>query len=114
MAAIRILEYLDLAGRSPYAAWFGGLNAPAAAKVAVALYQLAAGNFSNIKGVGAGVFERKLDVGPGYRIYFGKDGDTVVILLGGSTKQRQQQAIEAAKARWTDYRRRKGMEKTSH
>ena len=62
----------------------------------MALYQLAAGNWSNVKGVGAGVFERKIDVGPGYRIYFGKDGDRVVILLGGSSKQRQQQAIETA------------------
>jgi putative addiction module killer protein len=108
MAAIRLLEYLDAEGRSPYGAWFDGLNAPAAAKVVAALYQLAAGNRSNMKGVGSGVFERKIDFGPGYRIYFGKDGDSVVILLGGSTKQRQQQAIEAAKARWAAYRRRKG------
>ena len=107
MAAIRILEYLDPEGRSPYAAWFEGLNAPAAVKVAAALYQLAAGNPSNFKGVGLGVFERKIDFGPGYRVYFGRDGESVVILLGGSTKQRQQQAIEAAKERWADYRRRK-------
>ena len=63
---------------------------------------------SNVKGVGGGVIERKIDFGPGYRIYFGKDGDTVVILLGGSTKQRQQEAIEAAKERWADYRSRRG------
>ena len=107
MAAIQILEYLDPEGRSPYAAWFDGLNAAAAVKVAVALYQLAAGNSSNLKGVGSGVFERKIDFGPGYRVYFGRDGERVVILLGGSTKQRQQQAIEAAKERWADYRRRK-------
>ena len=72
------------------------------------VYRLASGNFSNVKGVGAGVFEKKLDFGPGYRIYFGRDGDTVVILLGGSSKQRQQDAIEAAKERWVDYRRRRG------
>jgi putative addiction module killer protein len=108
MPAILILEYLDPEGRSPYAAWFDGLNAPAAAKIAAALYQLATGNLSNIKGVGSGVLERKIDFGPGYRIYFGRDGDSVVILLGGSSKQRQQQAIEAAKERWADYRRRKG------
>ena len=72
------------------------------------MYRLAGGNFSNVKGVGAGVFERKLDFGPGYRIYFGKDGDTVVILLGGSSKQRQRDAIAAAKERWIDYRRRRG------
>ena len=108
MPAILILEYLDPEGRSPYAAWFDGLNAPAAAKIAAALYQLATDNLSNIKGVGSGVLERKIDFGPGYRIYFGRDGDSVVILLGGSSKQRQQQAIEAAKERWADYRRRKG------
>ena len=62
---------------------------------------------SNLKGVGSGVFERKIDFGPGYRIYFGRDGESIIILLGGSTKQRQQQAIEAAKERWADYRRRK-------
>ena len=84
MPAVRVLEYLDPQGRSPYARWFEGLNAPAAAKVAVALYRLADGNFSNIKGVGGGVFERRIDFGPGFR-----------------------EAIEVAKARWADYRRRK-------
>src|SRR5213593_3192380 len=108
MAAIRILEYLDAEGRSPYGAWFDGHNAPAAAEVVAALYQLAAGNRSNVEGVGSGVFERKIDFGPGYRIYFGKDGDSVIILLGGSTKQRQQHAIEVAKVRWAALRRRKG------
>lgn len=107
MPESRVREYLDLEGRSPYAAWFDGLNAPAAAKVAAALYQLASGNFSNVNGVGAGVFARTIDFGPGYRIYFGKDGQDVVILLGGSTKPRQQQAIEMAKERWATYRRRK-------
>jgi len=106
--AVRILEYVDAQGRSPYARWFDGLNAPAAAKVATAQYRLADGNFSNVKGVGGGVFERRIDFGPGYRVYFGKEGDAVVILLGGSSKQKQQDAIEAAKARWIDYRRRKG------
>lgn len=83
------------------------MNAPAAAKVAAAVYQLAAGNFSNVKGVGSGVFERKIDFGPGYRVYFGRDGNVLVVLLGGSSKQRQQEAIAAAKERWSDYRRRK-------
>src|SRR5437867_11798085 len=107
MAAIRLLEYLDVEGRSPYGAWFDGLNAPAAAKAVTALYQLAAGNRSNVEGVGSGAFERKIAFGPGYRIYFGNDGDSVIILLGGSAKQRQQHATEAAKVRWAAYRRRK-------
>lgn len=107
MPEIRILEYLDPQSRSPFAAWFEGLNATAAAKVTAALYQLAAGNWSNVKSVGSGISERKIDFGPGYRIYFGKDGDRLVILLGGSTKQRQQQAIETAQERWADCKRRK-------
>ena len=73
--ALRILEYLDASGQSPFARWFGRLNPTAAAKVTIALYRLEHGNFSNVKGVGAGVYEYKIDFGPGYRIYFGKDGD---------------------------------------
>jgi putative addiction module killer protein len=60
-----------------------------------------------VEGVGRGVFEARIDFGPGYRIYFGKDGETVVILLGGSTKKRQSAAIEAAHKAWTDYKQRK-------
>ena len=104
---IDIREYLDPSGRSAYASWFNRLNPQAAAKVATALTRLAGGNFSNVKGVGSGVFEYKIDFGPGYRIYFGKDGDRLVILLGGGTKKRQQPDIAAALASWQDYKRRK-------
>lgn len=107
MPVVEVSEYLDASGRSPYAKWFDALPAQAAAKVATALYRLKEGNFSNVKGVGGGVFERRIDFGPGYRMYFGKEGDTIVILLGGSSKQRQQEAIAAAQLRWADYRRRK-------
>jgi len=75
--------------------------------VATALTRLAGGNFSNVKGVGSGVFEIKIDFGPGYRVYFGKDGDRLVILLGGGVKKRQQRDIESAIANWQDYKRRK-------
>ncbi len=102
-----VLEYLDPSGRSPYAEWFDDLNAQAAAKVAIAVTRLAHGNFSNVRGVGAGVMEYKIDFGPGYRIYFGKDGDRIVILLGGGTKIRQQNDIRTAQARWADYKERK-------
>ena len=105
MPTVRVHEYLDAKGRSPYAAWFDSLDAAAAAKVAAALYRLEMGNFSNVKGVGAGVFERTIDFGPGYRVYFGKDGPSFVILLGGSSKQRQNAAIATAQERWRDYRR---------
>ena len=65
------------------------------------------GNISNAKSVGAGVFELKVNFGPGYRVYFGKDGDEIVILLGGGTKKREQRDIEAAQDRWQDYKDRK-------
>ena len=104
---LRVLEYLDDQGRSAYARWFDSLNHVAAAKVAAAVYQLAGGNFCNVKGVGSGVFERKIAFGPGYRVYFAKDGPALVILLGGSTKQRQGDAIAGAIKCWLDYRRRK-------
>jgi putative addiction module killer protein len=69
--------------------------------------RLALGNFSNVKGVGSGVFECRIDFGPGYRVYFGKDGENLVILLGGGTKKRQQRDIQAALANWREYKRRK-------
>ena len=83
------------------------LNAAAAAKVAVALARLEQGNLSNAKGVGEGVLEYRINFGPGYRVYFGRDGEVVVILLTGGTKKRQQRDIDAATAMWADYRRRK-------
>lgn len=65
------------------------------------------GNFSNAKSVGAAVHEYRMDFGAGLRIYFGKDGERLVILLGGGTKKRQQKDIANALARWQDYKQRK-------
>lgn len=101
--SISVREYLDPAGRSPYARWFEDLNAHAAAKVATALYRLELGNFSNVKSIGAGVYEYKIDFGPGYRVYFGNGGEGLIIPLGGSSKKGQQAAINAAKRAWTLY-----------
>jgi putative addiction module killer protein len=109
---VQVREYLDRSGHSPFAAWTDRLNREAAVKVAAALARIQQGNFSNAnaKGVGAGVCEYRIDFGPGYRIYFGKDGDWLVILVGGGTKKRQQSDISAALARWQDYKQRKGKE----
>jgi putative addiction module killer protein len=72
---ISLHEYLDASGRNEFRTWFNGLDVAAATKVTVALERLAGGNTSSIKPVGEGVSEYKIDFGPGYRIYFGKDGD---------------------------------------
>ena len=107
---IEIREYIDREGRSPYANWFNRLNAPAAAKLVAALVRMEQGNLSNTKGVGAGVFECRIDFGLGYRVYFGKDGDTLIILLGGGIKKRQQKDIQDARTIWKEYKRRKQQE----
>ena len=104
---VELRGYVDENGTKPFASWFETLDPSAAAKVAIALTRMEQGNFSNTKGVGSGVYEYKLDFGPGYRIYFGKDGDRIVILLAGGTKQRQNRDIQRAQASWSDYKRRK-------
>jgi len=83
-----VREYIDTAGRSPFTKWLRALN------------------------VQAGVLEYRVDFGPGYRIYFGRDGDRLVILLAGGMKKRQQEDIRHAKANWEDYRNRKIQERT--
>jgi putative addiction module killer protein len=107
---IEVKEYVDTYGRSPYAKWFDRLNARSAAKVATALVRMEQGNLTNAKSIGGGVFEYRIHFGPGYRIYFGKDGDTLIILLGGGTKKRQQKDIEIARDLWREYRQRKQQE----
>lgn len=102
-----VREYIDAAGRSPFTRWFRALNVHAAAKVATALERVADGNLSNAKSVGDGVLEYRIEFGPGYRIYFGRDGDRLIILLAGGTKKRQQDDILSAKANWKDYRNRR-------
>jgi putative addiction module killer protein len=104
---LEIRYYLAPDGRSPFEGWFSSLDAAAAAKVTVAIARLEQGNLSNVKGVGEGVLEYRINFGPGYRVYFGRDGNELVILLTGGTKKRQQRDIAAAIEFWTDYRRRK-------
>ena len=104
---IEIKEYLDHKGKSPFAKWFNKLDKTAAAKITTALYRIQAGNLSNVKRIGI-IYEYKLVFGPGYRIYFGKDGEKLVILLGGGSKKMQSKDIENAKDNWQEYLRQKG------
>jgi len=106
-SVLDIRYYVTPESRSPFEDWFASLDRAAAAKVTVAVERLGAGNLSNLKSVGEGVLEHRIDWGPGYRMYLGRDGDVLVILLTGGTKKRQQRDIEAAQAMWADYRRRK-------
>lgn len=98
-----IRYYVDRNDRAPFSAWFDVLDAPAAAKVVTALKRLALCNTSQVKSVGGGVCELRIDFGPGYRVYFGRDGQRLVILLAGGTKKRQQNDIDVAQRRWDRY-----------
>jgi len=104
---IELRDYFDPAGRRPLRRWLDDLDSVTRARVARALVRLSLGNLSEVKSVGGGVLERRLDFGPGYRLYFGRDGETLIILLAGGTKRRQQRDIETAQAFWEDYKRRK-------
>jgi len=102
-----IRYYVAAGGWQPFAEWFAELEADARAKVTRAIARLEQGNFSNVKSVGEGVLEYRIDFGPGYRVYFGRDGEMLVILLTGGTKKRQQRDIDAAHAFWQDYKQSK-------
>jgi putative addiction module killer protein len=104
---VEIVQYIDRSGRNPFERWFEKLGDETQARVVVYLDRLEQGNFSVAKSVGSGVYELRLDFGPGYRIYFGKDGEQLVILLGGGIKKRQQSDIETACAKWLEYKKRK-------
>ena len=104
---VQIRQYVDRLGRNPFERWFDKLDDGTQARVTVSLDRLERGNLSAAKGVGAGVLELRLDFGPGYRVYFGKDGERLVILLGGGSKKRQQADIATAQALWQEYKERK-------
>jgi putative addiction module killer protein len=103
---LTVVEYVRQDGSNPYRTWFERLHAQAAAKVATAVLRLELGNMSRVKWIGT-IGECRIDWGPGYRVYLAKDGDTLLILLGGGTKQRQQADIERAAAMWAEYEARK-------
>jgi putative addiction module killer protein len=102
-----LFAYRDAKGREPFNAWFDELDAQAAAKVRHAIAQLEAGNMSEVKPVGGGVSERRIHWGKGLRVYFGQDGQKIIILLGGGTKASQARDIRRAGECWADYKQRK-------
>jgi putative addiction module killer protein len=101
--SFEIREYTE-SGRSPFAEWFNGLDAVTAARVDRYLRRLEAGNFGAAKALREGVFELRLDFGPGHRVYYGREHRTIIILLGGGSKRRQGADIAAALYRWKRYK----------
>ncbi len=105
---IEVREYVPT-GRSTgvFGEWFLGVDTRARQLVDDAVARMRLGNMGDCKRVGSGVLERRIDSGPGYRIYFGREGDNLILLLAGSTKRRQQRAIAEAQALWREYKQRK-------
>lgn len=104
---MKVEQYQDLNGRSIFEKWFETLDTQTALMVNTVLTRMMHGNNSNIKSVGGGVYERTIDHGPGYRIYFGKEGLDIVILLCGGSKRAQQKDIDKAKLLWKEYKERR-------
>jgi len=101
---VDVRVYLARNGKAPFERWLEGLkDSTARAKVKARINRLRLGNFGDSKSLGQGVFELRLDFGPGYRLYFGRASNTVVLLLCGGSKKRQQADIEQAKGYWNEY-----------
>jgi putative addiction module killer protein len=94
-----ILIYETEDGRAPFSDWMEQQNK----QIYGTVKRVEMGNLGDHRGVGEGVFELRIDAGPGYRVYFGKDGERLVILLIAGTKKTQRRDIEAAKQFWRDY-----------
>ena len=76
---LEVRYYVAANDKSPFAEWFADLDAVTGARIVRALARIEQGNFSNVKGVGNGVLEYRVDFGPGYRIYFGRDGAASIV-----------------------------------
>lgn len=107
MAVNELYYYQTAAGGRPLVEWLAGLNdRQARARIEARLARLAAGNLGDVETVGEGVMELRVDWGPGYRVYFSRVGQVIVLLLCGGDKRTQQKDIERAKAYFEDYKAR--------
>ena len=111
---ISLEMYRTQNGSCPYEEWFNELDAETAVRIGRSIFRMKDGNFSGCKpikdGHVKGVFERTMDFGPGWRVYYGRDGETLVLLLTGGSKKSQRRDIEKAFEYWKDYKARKGTE----
>ena len=102
---LTVREYLDETGRSPFRSWLSTLDRVTRARIQARILRFELGNLGDHKQVGRGVWEARLAFGPGYRVYFGKSGTDIVLLLLGGDKRSQPRDIERARRYWADYRK---------
>lgn len=99
-----LVEYLTESGRSPFAEWLDGLrDRQGRAIIRKRLNRLRLGSLGDVRPVGGGIMELKIHFGPGYRVYFAEDGETLVVLLCGGDKSSQADDIRKASEYWVDY-----------
>ena len=98
-----IREYLTADGKNPFRQWLDGLDLKTRARIQARVLRLSTGNLGDHKGVGHGVWEARVMFGPGYRIYFGRDGRALIVLLVGGDKASQGHDISTAQAYWKAY-----------
>jgi putative addiction module killer protein len=102
-----IRDYLTLDGRIPFKDWLSSLaDRMAKARIAARVQRLSAGNLGDCKPLDSGVWELRIDHGPGYRVYYARAGEHLILLLVGGDKRRQQADIETALSYWADWKRR--------
>ena len=100
---LSVLEYETADGEIPFRQWLATLDRSVRARIQARVLRFETGNLGDHKSVGAGVHEARVMAGPGYRIYFGRDGTSVVLLLAGGTKASQVKDIRRAHDYWRDY-----------
>ena len=99
--------YQTSVGEQPIVEWLQGLNdRQARARIEARLARVAVGNLGDVEPVGEGVLELRIDWGPGYRVYFSRLGNVIVLLLCGGDKRTQQKDIKRAKAYFEDFKER--------
>lgn len=103
MQKFLIKEFLTESGESPFRTWLLKLDNPSRARIQVRIFRIEQGNLGDAKSVGDGVWELRFTIGPGYRVYFGKDGLKIILLLHGGDKASQQKDILKAKSYWRAY-----------
>jgi putative addiction module killer protein len=104
---IEVIQYIDSNGRIPFERWLKNLDSDTKLRISFSISRLESGSIP-AKSVGQGVLELRLNFGPGHRVYFGRDGEELVILLVGGTKKRRDADIETAQLLWREYKNRKG------
>lgn len=102
------IEYLTLQdGSQPIIEWIDELDNKTGARVKASIEKVRIGLKKNVEALKDGVFEIKMDFGPGYRVYFGEDGDSLILLICGGDKSSQKKDIQRAKDLWREYEKNK-------